>query len=219
MRDWSASSATSHYVLGSALGPHPYPTMVAWFHRAIGREARRQALRRWKKLPKAVVACVGGGSNAIGIFQAFLRDPVRLVGVEAGGRGAALGDHAARFAGGSVGILHGTKTWVLQDADGQIAATHSVSAGLDYPAVGPQHAALRDARRVEYASIGDAEALDAFDRTTRLEGIVPALESAHAIAFARRLAPSLRPGDLVLVNLSGRGDKDLPEVERIEEGR
>jgi tryptophan synthase beta chain len=144
---------------------------------------------------------------------------VRLVGVEAGGRGAALGDHAARFAGGSVGILHGTKTWVLQDADGQIAATHSVSAGLDYPAVGPQHAALRDARRVEYASIGDAEALDAFDRTTRLEGIVPALESAHAIAFARRLAPSLRPGDLVLVNLSGRGDKDLPEVERIEEGR
>ncbi len=216
MRDWSGTSGTSHYVLGSALGPHPYPTMVAWFHRVIGREARRQVLRRWKKLPKAVVACVGGGSNAIGIFQAFLRDPVRLVGVEAGGRGTALGEHAARFAGGSVGILHGTKTWVLQDGDGQIAATHSVSAGLDYPAIGPQHASLRDARRVEYVSVGDSDALDAFDRTTRREGIVPALESAHAIAFARRLARSLRPSDLVLVNLSGRGDKDLPEVERIE---
>ena len=218
MRDWSATSATSHYVLGSALGPHPYPTMVAWFHRAIGREARAQTLRRWKKLPKAVVACVGGGSNAIGIFQAFLRDRVRLVGVEAGGRGTALGDHAARFAGGQVGILHGTKTWVLQDREGQIAPTHSVSAGLDYPAVGPQHAALRDARRVEYVSASDSEALDAFDRTTRLEGIVPALESAHAIAFARKLAPSLRKSDLILVNLSGRGDKDLPEVERIERG-
>jgi tryptophan synthase beta chain len=216
MRDWSASSATSHYVLGSALGPHPYPSMVAWFHRAIGREARAQVRRRWKKLPSAVVACVGGGSNAIGIFQAFLRDRVRLVGVEAGGRGSALGDHAARFARGRVGILHGTKTWVLQDRDGQIAPTHSVSAGLDYPAVGPQHASLRDARRVEYVSIGDSEALEAFDRTTRLEGIVPALESAHAIAWARRLAPSLRRSDLVLVNLSGRGDKDLPEVERIE---
>jgi len=216
MRDWSASSDSSHYVLGSALGPHPYPTMVAWFHRVIGREARRQVRRRWKKLPKAVVACVGGGSNAIGIFQAFLGDPVRLVGVEAGGRGSALGDHAARFAGGSIGILHGTRTWVLQDGDGQIAATHSVSAGLDYPAVGPQHAALRESRRVEYVSIPDSDALDAFDRTTRLEGIVPALESAHAIAYARRLASSLRAGDLVLVNLSGRGDKDLPEVDRIE---
>jgi len=216
MRDWSESSATTHYVLGSALGPHPYPSMVAWFHRAIGREARAQCLRRWKKLPKAVVACVGGGSNAIGIFQAFLRDRVALWGVEAGGRGPALGDHAARFAGGRIGILHGTRTWVLQDPEGQIAPTHSVSAGLDYPAIGPQHAALREARRVRYVSIGDAEALAAFDATTRREGIVPALESAHAIAFALRLARSLRKRDLLLVNLSGRGDKDLAEVERLE---
>ena len=219
MRDWSESSGTTHYVLGSALGPHPYPTMVAWFHRVIGREARAQCLRRWKKLPRAVVACVGGGSNAIGIFQAFLRDRVALHGVEAGGRGSALGEHAARFAGGRLGILHGTRTFVLQDADGQIAATHSVSAGLDYPAVGPQHAALRDARRVEYGSVSDAEALRAFDATTRREGIVPALESAHAIAYAMRLAPRLSKSDLVLVNLSGRGDKDLAEVERLERGQ
>ena len=216
MRDWSESAATTHYVLGSALGPHPYPSMVAWFHRVIGREARGQWRRRWKTLPRAVVACVGGGSNAIGIFQAFLRDPVDLWGVVAGGRGSALGEHAARFAGGRIGILHGTRTWVLQDAEGQIAPTHSVSAGLDYPAVGPQHAALRDARRVRYASIDDAGALDAFEVTTRLEGIVPALESAHAIAFARRLAGSFRKSDRVLVNLSGRGDKDLAEVERLE---
>ena len=217
MRDWSGSSATSHYVLGSALGPHPYPSMVAWFHRVIGREARAQCLRRWKKLPAAVVACVGGGSNAIGIFQGFLRDRVRLYGVEAGGRGSDLGEHAARFAGGRVGILHGTKTWVLQDREGQVARTHSVSAGLDYPAVGPEHAALRDAKRVSYVSVGDAEALAAFDATTRREGIVPALESAHAVAFAMRLAPALRKSELLLVNLSGRGDKDLAEVERIEE--
>jgi tryptophan synthase beta chain len=216
MRDWSENVATTHYVLGSALGPHPYPGMVAWFHRVIGREARAQCLRRWKKLPRAVVACVGGGSNAIGIFQAFLRDRVALYGVEAGGRGGALGEHAARFAGGRIGILHGTRTFVLQDASGQIAATHSVSAGLDYPAVGPQHAALRDARRVEYGAVSDAEALAAFDAATRREGIVPALESAHAIAFAMKLAPRLAKSDLLLVNLSGRGDKDLAEVERIE---
>jgi len=217
--DWSESVATTHYVLGSALGPHPYPTMVAWFHRVIGREARAQCLRRWKKLPRAVVACVGGGSNAIGIFQAFLGDRVALHGVEAGGRGSALGDHAARFAGGRLGILHGTRTFVLQDADGQIAATHSISAGLDYPAVGPQHAALRDAHRVEYGSVSDAEALRAFDATTRREGIVPALESAHAIAHALHIAPRFSRSDLVLVNLSGRGDKDLAEVERIELGK
>jgi len=218
MRDWSESVATTHYVLGSALGPHPYPSMVAWFHRVIGQEARAQCLRRWKKLPRAVVACVGGGSNAIGIFQAFLRDRVALYGVEAGGRGSALGEHAARFSGGKLGILHGTRTFVLQDAAGQIAPTHSVSAGLDYPAVGPQHAALRDARRVEYGSVSDAEALAAFDAATRREGIVPALESAHAIAFAMKLAPKLSRSDLLLVNLSGRGDKDLAEVERIEGG-
>jgi len=216
MRDWSESVATTHYVLGSALGPHPYPSMVAWFHRVIGQEARAQCLRRWKKLPRAVVACVGGGSNAIGIFQAFLRDRVALYGVEAGGRGSALGQHAARFSGGKLGILHGTRTFVLQDAAGQIAPTHSVSAGLDYPAVGPQHAALREARRVDYASVSDVEALAAFDAATRREGIVPALESAHAVAFAMKLAPRLSRSDLLLVNLSGRGDKDLAEVERIE---
>ena len=216
MRDWSENVETTHYVLGSALGPHPYPTMVAWFHRVIGREARAQCLRRWKKLPRAVVACVGGGSNAIGIFQAFLGDRVALHGVEAGGRGSALGEHAARFAGGRLGILHGTRTFVLQDADGQIAATHSVSAGLDYPAVGPQHAALRDARRVSYGTVSDAEALRAFDATTRREGILPALESAHAIARAMTLAPRLPKSAIVLVNLSGRGDKDLAEVERTE---
>jgi len=216
MRDWSESVATTHYILGSALGPHPYPSMVAWFHRGIGQEARAQCLRRWKKLPRAVVACVGGGSNAIGIFQAFLRDRVALYGVEAGGRGSALGQHAARFSGGKLGILHGTRTFVLQDAAGQIAPTHSVSAGLDYPAVGPQHAALREARRVDYASVSDAEALAAFDAATRREGIVPALESAHAVAFAMKLAPRLSRSDLLLVNLSGRGDKDLAEVERIE---
>jgi tryptophan synthase beta chain len=216
MRDWSENVATTHYVLGSALGPHPYPAMVAWFHRVIGREARAQCLRRWKKLPRAVVACVGGGSNAIGIFQAFLRDRVALYGVEAGGRGSALGEHAARFSGGRIGILHGTRTFVLQDSAGQIAGTHSVSAGLDYPAVGPQHAALRDARRVEYGSVTDAEALAAFDAATRREGIVPALESAHAIAFAMKLAPRFSRTDLLLVNLSGRGDKDLAEVERVE---
>jgi tryptophan synthase beta chain len=159
---------------------------------------------------------VGGGSNAIGIFQAFLRDRVALYGVEAGGRGSALGEHAARFSGGRIGILHGTRTFVLQDPAGQIAGTHSVSAGLDYPAVGPQHAALREARRVEYGSVTDAEALAAFDTATRREGIVPALESAHAVAFAMKLAPKFSGADLLLVNLSGRGDKDLAEVERVE---
>jgi tryptophan synthase beta chain len=216
MRDWSENVRTTHYLLGSALGPHPYPTMVAFFHRVIGREARRQCLRKFGKLPAAVVACVGGGSNAIGIFQAFLRDRVRLYGVEAGGRGRALGSHAARFRGGRVGILHGTRTYVLEDAAGQIAATHSVSAGLDYPAIGPQHAQLRDEGRVEYAAVGDREALEAFRVLTRREGIVPALESAHAVAFAVALAPRLRQSDLLIVNLSGRGDKDLAEVVRVE---
>ncbi len=216
MRDWSENVRTTHYLLGSALGPHPYPTMVAFFHRVIGVEARRQCLRKFGKLPAAVVACVGGGSNAIGIFQAFLRDRVRLYGVEAGGRGRALGAHAARFRGGRVGILHGTRTYVLEDAGGQIAPTHSVSAGLDYPAIGPQHAQLRDEGRVEYAAVGDREALRAFGLLTRSEGIVPALESAHAVAFAAALAPRLRKSDLLIVNLSGRGDKDLAEVGRLE---
>ena len=219
MRDWSENVRTTHYLLGSALGPHPYPTMVAFFHRVIGREARRQCLRQFGKLPAAVVACVGGGSNAIGIFQAFLRDRVSLYGVEAGGRGRALGAHAARFRGGRPGILHGTKTFVLEDEAGQIAPTHSVSAGLDYPAIGPQHASLRDDGRVEYAAVGDRQALAAFRLLTRLEGIVPALESAHAVAFAAGLAKRLKRSDLLIVNLSGRGDKDLAEVARSEAGR
>ena len=216
MRDWSENVRTTHYLLGSALGPHPYPTMVAFFHRVIGTEARRQCRKQFGKLPAAVVACVGGGSNAIGIFQAFLRDRVRLYGVEAGGRGRGLGEHAARFRGGRVGILHGTRTYLLEDAGGQIAPTHSVSAGLDYPAIGPQHAQLRDEGRVEYAAVGDREALRAFGLLTRSEGIVPALESAHAVAFAAALAPRFRKSDLLIVNLSGRGDKDLAEVGRLE---
>ncbi len=218
MRDWSETFARTHYVLGSALGPHPYPTMVAYFHRVIGREARAQALRRFGRLPDAAVACVGGGSNAIGLFQAFLRDRTELYGVEAGGSGRALGSHAARFCGGKEGILHGTRTFVLQDEDGQVAPTHSISAGLDYPAVGPQHADLREKGRVRYVTATDAEALEAFEELTRLEGIVPALESAHAVAFALRLASRMKKSGLLLVNLSGRGDKDLAEVARAAEG-
>lgn len=217
MRDWSENVGSTHYVLGSALGPHPYPTMVAFFHRVIGREARAQCWRQYGKLPRAIVACVGGGSNAIGIFQAFLRDETELYGVEAGGRGHGLGQHAARFGGGRPGILHGTRTFVLQDENGQIASTHSVSAGLDYPAVGPQHADLREQGRVRYVAASDAEALAAFDLVTRQEGIVPALESAHAVAFALKLARRLRRRDLLVVNLSGRGDKDLAEVDRLQD--
>ena len=189
---------TTHYLLGSALGPHPYPTMVAFFHRVIGVEARRQCLRKFGRLPAAVVACVGGGSNAIGIFQAFLRDRVRLYGVEAGGRGRALGDHAARFRGGRVGILHGTRTYVLEDSDGQIASTHSVSAGLDYPAIGPQHARLRDEGRVEYAAVGDRDALRAFALLTRSEGIVPRPRirpRGRVRRGARPPVPEVRSGD------------------------
>jgi tryptophan synthase beta chain len=219
MRDWSENVRSSHYVLGSALGPHPYPTMVAFFHRVIGDEARAQCLERFGRLPSAVVACVGGGSNAIGIFQAFLDDRVRLWGVEAGGAGRSPGRHAARFSGGRPGILHGARTYLLQDARGQVRPTHSISAGLDYPAVGPQHSELHDRGRARYVRIGDREALRAFDLLTRREGIVPALESAHAVAFARKLARRMGRRDLVLVNLSGRGDKDLPEVERLTRRR
>ncbi len=221
MRDWTENVATTHYVLGSALGPHPYPTMVREFQSVIGREARRQ----FRKLagagrdPHAVVACVGGGSNAIGIFSAYLSSRARLFGVEAGGRGPGPGDHAARFSGGSVGVLHGTRTMLLQDDAGQVLATHSVSAGLDYPAVGPEHAQLRDLGRVEYASVSDEEALDAFETLSRTEGIVPALESAHAIAYALTLARRLPRKSWILVNLSGRGDKDLSEYERIRGAR
>ena len=213
MRDWVTNVATTHYLLGSVLGPHPYPLMVREFQSVIGAEARVQFEAAAGGLPDAVIASVGGGSNAMGIFDAFVDQPgVRLVGVEAGGTGTALGQHAARFAGGAPGIFQGTHTAVLQSEDGNIAGTHSISAGLDYAAVGPEHAWLRDLGRAEYVSASDAEALDAFSRLSRLEGILPALESAHAVAWARRLASELGPSRSILVNLSGRGDKDVQTV-------
>jgi tryptophan synthase beta chain len=218
LRDWVTNVRATHYVLGSVLGPHPYPTMVRQFQSIIGREALDQFRRATRALPSLVVACVGGGSNAAGIFSAFLpHDSVRLVGVEAGGRGTALGEHAARFSGsGSPGVLHGTRTWVLQDDHGQIAGTHSVSAGMDYPAVGPEHANWHDTGRVSYTRVDDREALGAFHLLAETEGIVPALESAHALAYAVKVAGSMPLDSRVLVNLSGRGDKDLEEVAQVE---
>ena len=215
MRDWTENVATTHYVLGSALGPHPYPSMVREFQSVIGREARAQFRRLAGRDPQTVVACVGGGSNSIGIFSAFLRSRARLVGVEAGGRGPAPGEHAARFSGGSVGVLHGTRTMLLQDDAGQILPTHSVSAGLDYAAVGPEHALLKETGRVEYTSVRDEAALDAFEVLSRTEGIVPALESAHAVAWALEAASGMPRRSWILINLSGRGDKDMGEWERI----
>ena len=210
MRDWAGSFETTHYMLGSALGPHPYPLIVRDFQRVIGVEAREQFLETsGGTLPDLLIACVGGGSNAIGLFHRFLEDrDVSMVGVEAGGYGSALGEHAARFAGGSPGVLQGTKSYILQDDDGQIALTHSVSAGLDYASVGPEHAWLRDLGRVRYTSCSDADALAAVDTLSRLEGIIPALESAHAVAEAIKLAPSAK-GQSFVLNLSGRGDKDI----------
>ena len=216
IRDWVANVDDTHYLLGSALGPHPYPSLVRDFQAVIGREARAQIIAQAGRLPEACVACVGGGSNAIGLFSGFLDDAaVRLVGVEAGGRGIAGGEHAARFADpqrGRPGVLHGAYTYVLQDGDGQIALTHSISAGLDYAAVGPQHAYLRQSGRAEYTYAGDDAALDAFQLLAQTEGILPALESAHAVAEAARLAPQMDPRAILLVNLSGRGDKDLDSV-------
>jgi tryptophan synthase beta chain len=213
MRDWVANVGDTYYLLGSALGPHPYPLMVREFQSVIGHEARQQMLDQVGRLPDIVVACVGGGSNAIGIFDAFVDDAgVRLVGVEAGGERIAPGRHAARFAGGSPGVLQGTRTFVLQDGAGNIELTHSISAGLDYAAVGPEHAWLRDLGRTEYASASDTDALEAFTTLARLEGILPALESAHAVAHARRLAADVPDGTVLLVNLSGRGDKDVQSV-------
>ncbi|MGE0041524.1 MAG: tryptophan synthase subunit beta [Vicinamibacterales bacterium] len=215
MRDWVARPDDTHYLLGSALGPHPYPLMVREFQSVIGREARAQILAQAGRLPDAVVACVGGGSNAIGIFDAFIADPgVALIGVEAGGLAIAPGSHAARFAGGHAGVLQGTRTWVLQDEDGNIEATHSVSAGLDYAAVGPEHAWLHDQGRATYEHVSDAEALAAFQALAGLEGILPALESSHAIAYVMKVASTYRPDQILLVNLSGRGDKDVQSVER-----
>jgi len=210
MRDWVTNVRTTHYLLGSVLGAHPYPTMVRDFHRVIGREARAQIRKAEGKLPNAIIACVGGGSNSIGIFYDFIKDKqVELIGVEAGGRGLALGEHAARFRGGSPGVLQGTFSYVLQDKSGQIATTHSVSAGLDYPSIGPEHAMLKDTGRASYVPASDAEALEATMLLARTEGIIPALESAHAVAEVIKRAPKMKKSEVVIVNISGRGDKDV----------
>jgi len=210
MRDWVTNVRTTHYLLGSVLGAHPYPIMVRDFHKVIGRETRAQILKAEGRLPAAIFACVGGGSNSIGIFHEFLKDTqVKLIGVEAGGRSDRLGEHAARFAGGSPGVLQGTFSYVLQDDAGQIANTHSISAGLDYPSIGPEHAWLHDSSRAEYVSASDAEALEATTLLARTEGIIPALESAHAVAEVVKRVPKMKKADLVIVNISGRGDKDI----------
>ncbi len=214
LRDWVTNVDTTYYLLGSALGPHPYPLMVRDFQSVIGREARDQIIEKEGRLPDVLVACVGGGSNSIGLFHPFLNDNVRMIGVEAGGRGETLGEHAARFmAAGRVGVLQGTKSYLLQDNDGQIALTHSVSAGLDYASIGPEHAYLHDMNRVEYASANDEDALAAFSTLSETEGIIPALESSHAVAHAIKIAPEMSANDIMIVNLSGRGDKDVNTVQ------
>ncbi|HVS20249.1 MAG TPA: tryptophan synthase subunit beta [Pyrinomonadaceae bacterium] len=216
LRDWVTNVADTYYLLGSALGPHPYPLMVRDFQSVIGRETRAQILEKEERLPDCLIACVGGGSNSIGMFHSFLADEsVRMIGVEAGGVGSELGQHAARFnaaGGGRPGVLQGTMSYVLQDEHGQIATTHSISAGLDYPSIGPEHAFLHDAGRVEYTSVSDAEALDAFQTLSKLEGIIPALESAHAVAHALKVAREMKSDQILIVNLSGRGDKDVDTV-------
>jgi len=221
LRDWVTNVADTYYLLGSALGPHPYPLMVRDYQSVIGREARAQILEREGRLPDLLIACVGGGSNSIGLFHPFLGDAtVKMIGVEAGGAGNELGQHAARFntsGGGRPGVLQGTMSYVLQDNNGQVAATHSVSAGLDYPSIGPEHAFLHDAGRVEYVSVSDSEALEAFQLLCRLEGIIPALESAHAVAYAMKAARELSRDQIVIVNLSGRGDKDVNSVREVLE--
>ncbi|MEM9226751.1 MAG: tryptophan synthase subunit beta, partial [Verrucomicrobiota bacterium] len=216
MRDWVTNVTDTHYILGSALGSHPYPMMVRDFHKVIGEEAKRQILEAEGRLPDELVACVGGGSNCIGLFYEFLEDlSVRLVGVEAGGHGIQPGQHAARFEGGKVGILQGSKTYILQNGDGQIELTHSVSAGLDYAAIGPEHAYYHDAGRIHYGYATDDEVLDAFKKLSELEGIIPALESTHAIAYALKRAPQMSSDEIMIVNLSGRGDKDVQEAMRV----
>jgi tryptophan synthase beta chain len=213
MRDWVTNVRTTHYILGSALGSHPYPMMVRDFQRVIGVEARAQILEKENRLPDLLIACVGGGSNAIGLFHPFLQDrQVRMIGVEAGGKGIRPGQHAARFQGGQLGVLQGTKTFILTNADGQIELTHSVSAGLDYAAVGPEHSYLRDAGRVEYTFATDDEALAGFKMLSEMEGIIPALETAHAIAHVVKIAPAMSPNELIIVNCSGRGDKDVDQA-------
>src|SRR5689334_10096681 len=221
LRDWVTNVTDTYYLLGSALGPHPYPLMVRDFQSVIGREARAQILEREGRLPDGLIACVGGGSNSIGLFHPFLGDAdVKMIGVEAGGLGNELGQHAARFntsGGGRPGVLQGTMSYVLQDDNGQVAATHSVSAGLDYPSIGPEHAFLHDAGRVEYVSVSDSEALEAFQLLSRLEGIIPALESAHAVAYALKAAREMKRDQVIIVNLSGRGDKDVNSVREVLE--
>ena len=217
MRDWTTHVGTTHYILGSVLGAHPYPMMIRDFQSVIGREARRQIMAAEGRLPDYLVACVGGGSNSIGLFHPFLTDThVKMIGVEAGGTGIESGKHAARFAGGRPGVLHGTMTYLLQDADGQVNLTHSVSAGLDYAAIGPEHSHLHDTGRVRYTSATDDEAMAAFDLLSRQEGIIPALESSHALAEVVKLAPTLNKRQVIIVNLSGRGDKDVNQVARIK---
>jgi tryptophan synthase beta chain len=218
-RVWMATAETTYYLFGTAAGPHPYPTMVRDFQSVVGQEARRQMLDQEGRLPDCLIACVGGGSNAIGLFHAFLGDGVRIIGVEAAGRGLATGDHAASLTAGSEGVLHGARSKILQTSTGQVRATHSVAAGLDYPGVGPEHAHLQETGRAEYVAVTDDEALDAFEMLTQLEGIMPALESSHAVAHATKLSRELPPEAMLLVNLSGRGDKDVAEVQRILQER
>ncbi len=216
MRDWTTNVGTTHYLLGSVLGPHPYPMMIRDFQSVIGRETRRQILAAEGRLPHCLVACVGGGSNSIGLFYPFVKDKkVQMVGVEAGGLGLTSGKHAARFSGGSPGVLHGTMTYLLQDKDGQVNLTHSVSAGLDYAAVGPEHSMHHDSGRICYTSANDQEALEAFDLLSREEGIIPALESAHAVSEVIKLAPTMKKNQILIMNLSGRGDKDVNQIARM----
>ncbi|AOS45876.1 Tryptophan synthase beta chain [Lacunisphaera limnophila] len=216
MRDWVTNVRSTHYILGSALGAHPYPMMVRDFHRVIGQELKEQILAREKRLPDEIIACVGGGSNAIGVFFDFLNDPaVKLIGVEAGGHGIKRGEHAARFEGGKLGVLQGSKTYILQNPDGQIELTHSVSAGLDYAAIGPEHAYYRDQGRIDYAYATDDEVMDAFQLCSRMEGIIPALESTHALVHGLKRAKALGKDKMIVVNLSGRGDKDVNQVAKI----
>ncbi|MEW6728191.1 MAG: tryptophan synthase subunit beta [Pseudomonadota bacterium] len=217
MRDWVTNVDNTFYIIGTVAGPHPYPMMVRDFQAVIGREARRQCLEKEGRLPDALVACVGGGSNAIGLFHPFLADAsVRIIGVEAGGKGLETGEHAAPLCAGRPGVLHGNRTYLMEDANGQIIGTHSISAGLDYPGVGPEHAWLKDTGRAEYVAITDDEALEGFRMLTRTEGIIPALESSHAIAYAMKLAPTMDKDQIIIVNLSGRGDKDMNTIARIE---
>ena len=216
LRDWTTNVGHTHYVLGTAFGPHPYPVMVRDFQSVIGIEARKQIMKAEGRLPDCLIACVGGGSNSIGLFHAFLKDDIRMIGVEAGGHGIKSGKHAARFAGGSLGIFQGCKSYLLQDRDGNVLGTHSVSAGLDYASVGPEHSYLRELSRIEYRYATDKEALRAFELLSLTEGIIPALESAHAIAEAVKRAPSMSRKSVIIINLSGRGDKDVQEVARIK---